>query len=178
MSDSYLGEIRMFGGNYAPADWALCDGTMLRITDNQPLFALIGTTYGGDGRTTFQLPDLRGRIPVHRGQGTNLTNRVLGQTLGTETVTLTELDIMVHSHTISVGDASTTGDPSPVGGVKNYLANSSGYNLYSTATSGDTSMASAEIGAAPGGGQPHDNVMQSFSINYIICLQGLFPTPA
>jgi len=105
--DSYVGEIRMFGGNYAPDGWALCDGSLLQVANNEALFSLLGSTYGGDGRSTFGLPDLRGRLPVGQGQGTGLSNRVLAQAIGAETVALAAAEVAPHSHPVGAGTAAT-----------------------------------------------------------------------
>lgn len=179
MSDAYVGEIRMFGGDYAPQDWALCDGRALKISDYQTLYSLIGLTYGGDGVTNFNLPDLRGRIPINNGQGTGLTNRTLGRNFGSEQIALTVNNIPAHTHSVIVGGPATSADPSPAGSpaVAKYLGNTSGFNLYSSLPS-DGSMSSSEIGNAGGRGTAHDNMMPSLSINYIISLNGIYPTHA
>jgi len=104
--DSYVGEIRMFGGNYAPDGWALCDGSLLQVANNEVLFSLLGTTYGGDGRSTFGVPDLRGRLPVGQGQGLGLSNRVLAQAIGAETVALAAAEVAPHSHPVGAGTAA------------------------------------------------------------------------
>ena len=110
MSNPYLGEITMFGGNFAPRGWAFCDGQLLAISSNSALFSLLGTTYGGDGETTFALPDMRGRVPVHQGNGAGLTNRRMGDKFGSENVTLTANTLGSHSHDFTVSSsASTTG---------------------------------------------------------------------
>ena len=111
MAQPYIGEIRMFGGNFAPLGWAFCDGQLLAIAQNDALFSLIGTTYGGDGQSTFALPDLRGRIPIHQGQGPLLTPRQIGETGGSETVTLTPAQLPTHTHRLASGSAATLGDP-------------------------------------------------------------------
>lgn len=160
----------MFGGNYAPPNWALCDGRTLPISGNEPLYSLIGKTYGGDGVTNFNLPDLRGRIPLHMGQGTNLTNRVLGNSFGAETVTLNTLQIPAHTHVISAGADATTAAPANA-----YPGNSAGLSLYSSATS-DSTMGSAAVGpSATNPVQPHSNLMPTQCVNFIIALTGLFP---
>lgn len=168
MSECFIGEIRMFGGNFAPQDWALCDGGTLPISGNEALFALIGTTYGGDGITNFKLPDLRGRIPIHKGQGPNLSNRVIGSSFGTETVTLNEAHIPAHTHLINAGGDATTAAPAGA-----YPGNAN-YALYSAATP-DSTMSPAAV-APMGAAQPHPNMMPSLCINFIIALNGIFPT--
>lgn len=173
MSDQFVGEIRMFGGNFAPMDWAFCDGSTLQISQYDVLFAAIGTTYGGDGTTNFKLPDLRGRVPVHMGTGTGLTPRNIGTSFGTETETLQVAHIPAHSHAISAGGPGTTASP---GG--NYPGDSSGFNLYSAATP-DSLMNQASVGSSPPSpAQPHANLMPALCINFIIATNGYFPTRA
>ncbi|BDV44554.1 microcystin dependent MdpB family protein [Geotalea uraniireducens] len=169
MSDCFIGEIRMFAGNYAPVNWALCDGRTLRVNDYQPLFALIGVTYGGDGVTTFNLPDLRGRVPLHKGQAPNLTARPLGSSFGTELVSLQVANIPNHTHAISVGGDATTTAP-----ADNYPANSAAFSLYSDATS-DAPMSGVAVEPSAGAAFPHDNVMPALSVNFIIALAGEYP---
>jgi microcystin-dependent protein len=167
--DAYIGEIRMFGGNFAPAGWEFCQGQLLSIAENDALFALIGTTYGGDGQTTFALPDLRGRIPIHAGQGPGLTNRVIGQVLGVESVTLTASQI-AHTHLLRVSNASgTTTDPTNA-----FLAKqAASLNVYGDAPA--VALNSQTIGTA-GGSQPHENRQPFLAINFIISLYGVFPS--
>lgn len=173
MSDCYVGEIRIFGGNFVPEGWALCDGSALPIIGNDALYALLGTTYGGNGSSTFNLPDLRGRVPLHMGQGPGLSNRVIGNTFGTETVTLQTPHMPAHSHAINVGGDATTGAPA---GNNLYLGNSVGFNLYSSATNPDSLMSTAAVGqAGPTAAIPHNNMMPGLCINFIIALTGDFP---
>lgn len=169
--DPYVGEIRLFAGNFVPVGWVLCDGRQLQISQYNPLYALIGTTYGGDGKTTFNIPDLRGRVPVHKGQGTGLTTRTLGSTYGAEAVALATANIPAHTHVISIGGDATTAIP-----TNNYLGNSIGYNLYSSAGQGDSTMNPLEVSSTTTVGQPHNNMMPSFCLNYIMALTGIFPT--
>jgi len=183
MSDYYLGEIRMFVGDFAPQDWHLCDGTLLSVQDNQVLFSLIGTTYGGNGSTNFALPDLRGRIPVGQGQGASLTNRVLGQTGGSETVTLTEGNLPAHSHTFNTlkADAMTgtlIKDGQPNAGTLTYAQGENGARTYLNNNAPSPTPVTLEQGSispAPGGNMPHGNMMPSFVVNYIIAINGLYP---
>lgn len=168
MSECFIGEIRMFGGNFAPMDWAFCDGSTLPISQYDALYSLIGTTYGGDGVTNFNLPDLRGRIPVHMGQGPTLTNRPIGSSFGEEAVTLNETQIPAHTHMINAGGDATTAAPAGA-----YPGNAN-FALYSAATP-DSTMNPAAVGPV-GTAQPHSNVMPSLCINYIIALSGYFPT--
>ncbi|GFN33781.1 phage tail protein [Paenibacillus xylaniclasticus] len=168
--EPYIGEIRMFAGNFAPSGWHICDGSILPISENEALFSLIGTTYGGDGQTTFALPDLRGRVPV--GQGMNSatgTTYTLGQKAGTETVTLTSNELPAHIHGVVASSAVTTSHPQGAvwgtGDTVQYVAPS---------TSGAPMLASAV--SVAGGGQPHDNMMPYLPIGYIIALEGIYPT--
>ena len=172
--DQYLGEIRMFGGNFAPIGWALCNGQTLSISENEALYSLIGTTYGGDGVQTFMLPDLRGRAPLHQGQGLGLTNRVLGQQVGTETVTLTTQQIAAHSHGFTAFN-SYGSNPSPAQGflAKSTDAQFNGTPNYSATTDGVMNAASV---TSSGGSQPHENIQPTLAINYIIATFGMYPT--
>lgn len=171
MSDAFVGEIRMFGGNYAPMDWALCDGSTLKIVDYQLLYDVIGTTYGGDGVQSFKLPDLRGRVPIHMGQGPGLTSRPIGSSFGTERVSLQAEQIPAHTHVISAGGDATVGAP-----AGNYPGNSVSFDLYSSAASPDSTMNAAVV--APYGAtgvQPHSNLMPTQCVNFIIALNGFYP---
>lgn len=171
MSDCYLGEIRIFSGNFAPVDWAFCDGSLLSIVEYQALYSLIGTTYGGNGVNSFALPDLRGRVPIHMGAGPGLTPRTIGQTVGVEAVTLNASNVPAHSHLVLAGGTPSSNAPS----TSAYLADSSGFNLYSSATTPNGQMSGSAVSSAGGAGLPHDNIMPSLCINYIIALNGLFP---
>lgn len=173
MSEAYVGEIRMFAGNYAPEGWLPCDGRTLPIADNEVLYSLLGTTYGGDGMVHFGLPDLRGRLPIGMGQGTGLTHRPLGQQTGVEQVTLTEAQTPAHTHAFAAG-AAATGN-SPQGQV---LGAVTGFNLYASAATTGASLAPGTVGQAPGNALPHNNVMPSMPISFIICLLGIYPTQA
>jgi len=165
MSSPFIGEIRMFAGNFAPAGWAFCNGAIMPIDQNDALFNLIGTTYGGDGQTTFALPNLQSRVPVHVGPGF-----ALGQSGGTESVTLTTSQIPAHSH---VPQASTTGgtQTSP---ANNVWAQNTQLNEYSP-NPPDANMDPAALGSA-GGSQPHDNMIPFLVINFILSLFGIFPS--
>ena len=165
MSQPYVGEIRLFAGNFAPLDWAFCDGQLLSIAQNEVLFNLIGTTYGGDGQSTFQLPDLRGRVPVHQGSG-----HVQGESGGQETVTLSAAQMPAHGHAMfaSAAAASATQGPSGVPG------SSAAMRLYG---SGAPNMAmDPNALAQAGGNQPHENMPPFVALNYIISLFGVFPS--
>jgi microcystin-dependent protein len=165
MSLPYVGEIRMFAGNFAPAGWAFCDGSLMPISENDTLFILIGTTYGGDGEETFALPDLQGRIPVHQTSGFQM-----GETAGVEAVTLTANQIPAHTHPFL---ASTNPGVSS-NAQANTLSSSPSINMYIEGQSPDTNLAPV-VGAA-GGSQPHDNFHPYLCINFIISLFGVFPS--
>jgi microcystin-dependent protein len=169
MANPYVGEIRLFAGNFAPSGWMFCDGSILSISEYEVLFVLIGTTYGGDGQQTFALPDLRSRVPIHMGQGGGLSNHILGQNGGTETVTLTPSQIPAHTHVANAnsnhGIAATP--------TNNLWAGAADFSQYATSTNGN--MWPGAVGLA-GGGQPHDNMPPYLSINFIISLFGIFPS--
>jgi microcystin-dependent protein len=171
MSDPYVGEVRMFAGNFAPDQWALCDGQLLSIAEYDTLFVLIGTTYGGDGQTTFAVPDLRGRIPVHAGQGAGLTNRVLGQQGGAESVTLTAAQMPGHTHAMLASRDVANAAYSGANGVPAAAAGTAVYGPVTVAGP----MTANTIGPA-GGSQAHDNVGPFLCVNFIIALYGIFPS--
>ena len=165
MASPYIGEIRMFGGNFAPSGWMFCDGAIVAIAENDTLFNLIGTTYGGDGQSTFALPDLRGRVPVHQGSGF-----ALAQSAGTETVTLTSSQLPAHTHPLVVS-TDTTATLNPSGNVL-------GAPLTATpffAATPTLALAQQSI-TATGGSQPHSNVQPYLCINFIISLFGIYPS--
>lgn len=166
MAQPYVGEIRMFAGNFAPAGWMFCQGQLLPISENETLFQLIGTTYGGDGQSTFALPDLRGRLPVHQGSGF-----VLAQAGGAETVTLTVSQIPTHAHPLLASTDIAT-QSAPAGAV---AAQSSAADLY-IADTPNVSLAPAAL-APTGGSQPHANLQPYLCISFIISLFGIFPSP-
>jgi len=172
MSEPFLGEIRMFGGNFAPRGWAFCNGQLLSIAQNSALFAILGTTYGGDGRTTFGLPNLQGRAAMHWGQGPGLTPRTLGETGGTETVTLNAQQMPAHTHTAAASSAKGNTN-SPIGKVwsKDAGVQSATY----TGNTPDGTMAANAIGTT-GGSLPHDNMPPFQCVSFIIALQGIFPS--
>ncbi len=174
-----IGEIRMFAGNFAPRSWATCDGQLLAISQNQALFSILGTTYGGDGRTTFALPDLRGRIPVSAGSGPGLSNVSLGQRSGYPTVTLTSQSLPPHNHPLLASNAAGT-TSSPVGNVPasaQTIVERGGVekpvNTYGASV--DSTMGSVAIGNT-GGNQQVSIQNPSLGLNYIICLFGIFPS--
>ena len=172
MATPYVGEIRLFAGNFAPVNWALCQGQLLAIAENDVLFSLIGTTYGGDGQTTFALPDLRGRVPVHQGQGPGLGNYAMGQRAGTETVTLNANQLAGHSHAMRASSAPAVGGAVPANGV---LAATT-VNSYDNSSAG-VAMAAGAIGST-GSPQPlpHENMAPTLAVNYIIALYGVYPS--
>ena len=171
MAQPYIGEIRMFGGNFAPAGWAFCNGQLLPISENETLFVVIGTTYGGDGQETFALPNLQSRIPLHNGTGSGLSSYQLGEMGGTEQVTLTTQQIPIHGHPPLASDLGGTAD-SP---GSNYWAASSLGKPY-VAGPPATLMNPQSI-SPTGGSQPHDNMIPFLCVSYIISLFGLFPSP-
>lgn len=167
MSQPYVGEIRMFGGNFAPAGWMFCEGQLLPISENETLFNLIGTTYGGDGQETFALPDLRGRLPIHQGN-----SFILAQTGGAEAVTLTVQQIPNHTHPF-VASTSVANATSPANQVIAQSAQRAVY--FESATT--TNLAPSAISPV-GGSQPHTNFQPYLCIDFIISLFGIFPTPS
>lgn len=171
MAESYVGEIRMFAGNFAPEGWAFCNGQLLSISEYETLYTLIGTTYGGDGQNTFALPDLQGRVPVHAGQGPGISRiYVLGEQVGTETVTLTTSQMPAHTHLLTASAAPAT-SVSPQGQV---VAASGGAQLYLDDVPA-TAMQAGSVGVT-GGGYPHENMPPYLATSFIISLFGVFPT--
>lgn len=174
MSEPFIGQITMFGGNFAPRGWAFCDGQLLPISQNTALFSILGTTYGGDGRTTFGLPDLRGRVPMGPRNGPGLTPRQLGERAGTEAVTLNVDQIPGHSHVAQcVAPAGNSNDA-----VNNYWADDAGVSsgTYHTGAGVSLSAMNSNAIANTGGGQPHANVQPFLCVNFIIALVGIFPS--
>lgn len=170
MSEPFIAEVRMFGLTFAPRGWAFCDGQLLPIAQNTALFSIVGTTYGGDGRTTFGLPNLQQRMPMHPGRGPGLTPRSLGQQVGTSQVTLTQQQIPAHNHVVS-GNKGLADHPEP-----NDQELARGHEIY------DTELGKAPVLMAPqtvpsaGGGQAHENQSPYLNITFVIALQGLFPS--
>ena len=173
MSEPFIGQVTMFAGNFAPRGWALCDGQLLAISSNQALFSILGTTYGGDGRTTFALPGLRGRTPIHQGSGPGLPPYALGQKGGAESVVLTTNELPQHTHTIgNLRAAASPADASvPTG---NSLGMAPAYN--SGSPSVDMHAGSVGPFGNTGGNVAHPNMPPYLAINYIIALIGLFPS--
>ncbi|MFK5948587.1 MAG: tail fiber protein [Methylococcales bacterium] len=178
MSEPFIAEIRIFAGNFAPRGWAFCDGQLLPISQNTALFSLIGTIYGGDGRTTTALPNLEGRSPMHPGRGPGLTDRHLGQKLGNETITLRETDIPSHTHTLRAtaqrADGVDDGGGTP--GITKSLARSALGTVYQNdSTNNLVNLASTAISTS-GGSQSHSNMQPYLTLNFIIALVGLYPS--
>ncbi len=169
MADPYVGEIRMFGGNFAPVGWAFCQGQLMPISENDTLFTLIGTTYGGDGQETFGLPDLQGRIPVHQGTGPGLSSYVIGEKAGVEAVTLTTQQMPLHNHAFIASQATGTQN-TPV----NNMVASSASNRFRPGAPSDPFPST--LVQPSGGNQPHENMMSYLCVNYIISLYGIFPS--
>jgi microcystin-dependent protein len=178
MSTPYIGEIRMFGfGNRgAPNGWQGCDGSLLPISQYDALFALIGTTYGGDGQVTFGVPDLRGRLPLHQGQGPGLSNRTIGEVSGTETATVLPTQMPAHTHTLS----ATSGASSSLTPGSTLLPGAvSGETFYASDVTGATALPmSAQSTTQAGGSQGHENTMPTLTVQYCIATQGIFPSQA
>lgn len=174
MGTPYVGEIRIFAGNFAPNGWMSCDGQLLPISEYETLFQLIGTTYGGDGESTFALPDLRGRMPVHQGTGLGLPSMALGESGGQEQVTLTSQQIPVHSHPL-VGSAANATATSPSGGVPGTMP-----EVAASAYGSDAPLTtlSPQSVSAVGGSQPHENLQPYLCVGFIISLFGIFPSPS
>jgi microcystin-dependent protein len=170
MAQPYVGEIRVFAGSFAPSGWAFCDGSLLAIAKFETLFNLIGTTYGGDGQSTFALPDLRGRVVIHQGAG-----YTIGETGGVETVTLTTVQLPGHSHAVAgTATAATTPNPGPLVAM---AATPTGEFIYDGNTANQVSLAPSAISKV-GNNQPHDNRQPYLGISYIISLFGIFPSQA
>jgi len=166
MAQPYVGEIRMFGGNFAPAGWAFCDGSLLPISEYETLFNLIGTTYGGDGQSTFALPDLRGRLPIQMGGGF-----VLAESGGVESITLTTSQLPAHSHPL-LASSDAGQQTAPIGNV---LSRTTGTDIYVQDTP-NVPMAATAV-TAVGGSQPHSNIQPFLCVSFILSLFGIFPSP-
>lgn len=169
MPSQFVGEIRIFAGDFAPTGWAFCDGQLLPISQNTALFSILGTAYGGNGLSTFALPDLRGRVPMQPGQGPGLTPRNRGQALGTETHTLTLAELAAHTHPLRASSGNGNSD-APAGNV---MARSPAA-IPQYAPSFDSVMAVDAV-SSTGGGQPHPNMQPYLTVNFIIALQGVYP---
>ena len=175
--DNFVGEVRIFAGNFAPKGWAFCDGQILPISQNTALFSLLGVMYGGDGRTTFALPNLNGKVPIGAGQGPQLTQRYQGETGGQDNVTLQQSEMPSHSHTVTAGVVAVPGyegagnQDTPENGYP-----ASGTKSYSTGTNStmNTAVTTFQL-FTTGGGQPHNNLQPYLVLRYIIALQGIYP---
>jgi microcystin-dependent protein len=170
MADPFVAEIRILPGNFAPRGWAACDGQLLPIAQNTALFALLGTTYGGDGRTNFALPDLKGRVPMHHGTGLGLTARTLGEFDGSETVALGTAEIPAHTH-IAQASAVPATDTNPQGRM---LATSPEDSFLARGSRSLTSMSPQSL-SPNGGSLPHNNMQPYLALTFVIALQGIFP---
>ncbi len=172
MSEPFIGEIRIFAGNFAPRGWQLCQGQILPIAQNTALFSILGVTYGGNGQTTFALPDLRGRYPMQQGQGPGLSPRALGEQGGTETVTLLSNQMPAHNHALVCSNAQAD-QGTPEGNV--LAADQGGTTFNFVAAPINATMNPVTIGVA-GGSQPHSNMSPFLAINFIIALEGIYPS--
>ena len=172
-----IAEIRMFAGTFAPRNWAFCAGQLLSISQNTALFSILGTTYGGNGQTTFALPDFRGRVSVGTGQGPGLSNINLGEQAGTETVTLLATQMPIHNHSINgvatglANNANPTGNAPGIGAV---ASDSAPVNMYNSGA--PAAAMNPNVCGKAGGSQPHNNIQPYLGMNYIICLFGIFPS--
>jgi len=174
MSTGYVGEIRIFGFNFAPIDWAFCQGQLIPISQNEALFSILGTTYGGNGTTNFALPDMRDRAAMSQGQGPGLTNRVLGQAVGTTSVTVTNQQLPAHIHTIQGAQGHTSTQQTGTPTNQAFLGLSNPGRAY-TDSAPNQALAPVAIGNA-GGSQPHDNVQPLETLNFCICQYGVYPS--
>lgn len=170
MAEPFIGEIKLVPYNFAPRGWAFCNGQILSIAQNTALFSLLGTTYGGNGQTTFALPDLQGRIVVHRGQGPGLSDYVMGEVAGVENVTIDATTLPAHTHTFQVNNAGATG--TVAGGFVPAVSTGTVGNVYGTAAGGNMPAQSL---STVGSGQPHTNLQPYLTLNYCIALEGIFP---
>lgn len=175
MTAPFLGEIRMFAGTFAPVGWAFCHGQQLQVDQNDALFSLIGTIYGGDGRTTFNLPDLRGRLPMHVGTGPGRTPRTMGQQIGSETATITDVNqLPAHSHNIPASGVDANSN-TPVGTVIAVSPNQAGGRPF-FGTTGTKSLSGSALTVSQGGSTAHNNIMPSTVLNFIIATVGIYPS--
>ena len=171
MSEGFIGEIRIFAGSFPPVGWMFCDGQLMPISENDALFTLIGTTYGGDGQETFALPDLRGRVPLHQGTGLG-SNYVIGENGGVESVTLSTQQMPTHNHAATFATVGQVQSPANAL-LASATSTQAGIRIYST-NAQNTTMSPSTITPA-GGSQPHENIQPSLGLSFIISLYGLFP---
>ena len=171
MGQPFVGEIRMVGFSFAPAGWAFCNGQLMPISENETLFTLIGTTYGGDGQSTFALPNLQGRMPVHQGTGSGLPTRTIGEAAGVESVTLISGQLPLHTH-VALAQTASGNQPTPGGNIwaSSTLNEYAGPALAPNATMNAGNLLSA------GGNQPHENMSPFLTVNFVISLFGIFPS--
>jgi microcystin-dependent protein len=176
MSDPFTGEIRCFGFQFAPINWAFCNGQTMSIAQSDVLFAIIGTTYGGDGQTTFMLPNLQGNVPMHWGNGVGGFNTVIGQTMGTTNVTLTIGETPTHTHTITAQEVGTGGGSERIAKPNSnaWLSDSTPGSIWSATPNVNTPF-SPNVLSPVGGSQPHENMQPYLAVNFCICLAGDFP---
>jgi microcystin-dependent protein len=174
MADQFVGEIRIFPFNFAPSGWALCDGQLMAISQNTALFSLLGTQFGGNGQTTFGLPNLQGSAPVNQGQGSGLSDYVMGEIGGEPAVTLLTSQLPSHGHTVNCS-TSAASQPSPIGNVWAVQGTrGAAVNLYS-ATAGTSPVMNGTASGLAGSGNPHNNMSPCLTLNFCIALQGIFP---
>jgi microcystin-dependent protein len=174
MATPFIGEIRLFGFSFAPRNHAFCNGQLLSIAQNTALFSLLGTTYGGNGISTFALPNLQGVAPLHAGQGPGLSNRVLGETGGSPSVTLNSAEMPSHTHTLAC--STNPGDQaSPAGNIPAAGAGTRGQNFYADSAGSNPAMQASLVGSA-GGNLPHNNLPPFLALNFCIALLGIFPS--
>ncbi len=172
MTEPFVGEIRIFAGTFAPRGWAFCDGQLLAVSQNEALFSLLGTIYGGDGRTTYGIPDLRGRTPIHAGQGPGLSNRRQGSMVGTERVTLVDSQMPSHPHNFGAS-TDTASQTSP--GANVFAGGTAEAKFYIQAPSNPKTLMGTPVGDT-GGNQSHNNLMPALCLNFIISLFGTYPS--
>jgi microcystin-dependent protein len=172
MAQPFVAEIKLFSGNFAPTGWAFCNGQLLPISQNTALFSILGTSFGGDGKSTFALPNLNGRAPIGAGQGPGLSDRAVGETGGQSEVTLTRSEIPAHTH-VPQCNSTAGGQGGPGGNVWGKIPGKTAPQVYS-ANAPDTALAAAAVGNT-GGDQPHNNMQPYLGLTFIIALQGIFP---
>lgn len=175
MADPFVAEIRIFPFTFAPTGWAFCDGQLVTISQNTALFSLLGTTYGGDGKSNFALPDLQGRVPIHTGQGPGLSLYDLGEALGSDTVTLLQSEIPAHAHTLGAEDPGIGGADQSAPSPTSVLAQSTGGFAYRPDASSQPVQMNQKAVGALGGSQPHNNLQPYLALNFCIALQGIYP---
>lgn len=180
MSQPYVGQILMFAGTFAPAGWMICQGQTIPISENETLFNLIGTTYGGDGQSTFQLPDMQGRVPVHMGQGGGLSNYVIGQSGGVESVTLNVQQIPQHNHMVYTNNnqgSVSTPNSGTIMSSQNIGNGSNTPNMFAPYAAGTVVTMPNTTVQNTGGSQPHENIQPILTVTYVISLFGVYPSP-